>query len=100
MALGAYVSKFTDRLDKIIERETLTSDLNMNGDLVGEFAGAGEIKIANIRMDGLGNYDRSGGFAPGSIATNWETYRLEYDRGRQFEIDAMDDEERAAIVSA
>lgn len=100
MALGAYVTKFTNKLDQLIERETLTSDLNMNGDLLGELSGAGEIKVAKLAMDGLGDYDRAAGFAPGSVTTDWETFKLQYDRGRQFEIDAMDDEERAAIVSA
>lgn len=100
MALGDYVVKFTDRLDKIIERETLTSDLSMNGDMLGDFTGAGEVKVANIKMDGLGNYSKADGFANGDVTTGWETYKLRYDRGREFTIDIMDDEERAAIVSA
>ncbi len=100
MALGDYVTKYTERLDKIIERETLTSDLNMNGDLLGEFSDSGEIKVATIAMDGLANYDRETGFVKGSVTTGWETYKLRHDRGREFDIDAVDDEERAAIVSA
>ncbi|HIS39950.1 MAG TPA: hypothetical protein IAC12_03795 [Candidatus Aphodovivens avistercoris] len=100
MALGEYVTKFTTRLDKIIERETLTNDLNMNGDLLGEFSDAGEIKVATLAMDGLANYDRATGFVDGEITTGWETMKLRYDRGRAFSIDVMDDEEHAAIVSA
>ena len=100
MALGDYVTKYTERLDKIIERETLTSDLNMNSDLLGEFSDSGEIKVATIAMDGLANYDRETGFVKGSVTTGWETYKLRHDRGREFDIDAVDDEERAAIVSA
>ena len=100
MALGDYVTKFTNRLDKIIERETLTSDLNMNGDLLGEFSDAGEIKVATIAMDGLADYNRTTGFVDGEVTTDWETYKLKYDRGRSFSIDAMDDEEHAGIVSA
>jgi hypothetical protein len=100
MALGQYVTKFTTNLDKLIARETLTSDLNMNQDLLGEFSGAGEIKVSRIAMDGLADYDREAGFAKGAVTTDWETYKLRYDRGREFAIDAMDDEERAAVVSA
>lgn len=100
MALGAYVTKFTNRLDKIIERETLTNDLNMNSDLLGELSGAGEIKIAKIAMDGLANYSKTAGFVAGSVTSDWETMKLRYDRGREFEVDALDDEERAAILSA
>lgn len=100
MALGTYAQKFTTRLDKVIERETLTNDLNMNGDLLGEFSDSGEIKVAKIAMDGLANYGRSTGFVDGEITTEWETLKLRYDRGRAFSIDNMDDEERAGIVSA
>lgn len=100
MALGSYVTKFTDKLDKIIERETLTSDLNMNGDLLGELSGAGEIKVAKIAMDGLANYGKASGFVAGSVTTDWETMKLAHDRGREFEVDALDDEERAALLSA
>lgn len=100
MALGAYAQKFTDKLDKIIERETLTSDLNMNGDLLGEFSDSGEIKVAKLTMDGLADYGRATGFVDGEVTTDWETYKLRYDRGRAFSIDAMDDEEHAAVVSA
>lgn len=100
MALGDYVTKFTTKLDEIIERETLTSDLNMNQDLLGEFSDAGEIKVAKVAMDGLANYDRSTGFVAGSVTTEWETFKLRYDRGREFEIDDIDDQERAALVSA
>ena len=100
MALGAYVTKFTNKLDKIIERETLTNDLNMNGDLLGELNQAGEIKVAKIAMDGLANYSKSTGFVAGSVTTDWETMKLRYDRGREFEIDYLDDDERAALLSA
>lgn len=100
MALGSYVTKFTNKLDKIIERETLTSDLNMNGDLLGDLNEAGEIKVAKIAMDGLADYNRSTGFVAGSVTTEWETLKLTHDRGREFEVDRLDDEERAAILSA
>lgn len=100
MALGSYVTKFTSNLDKICEREALTTDLTMNQDLVGEVNAAGEVKVAKMAMDGLGNYSRTDGFARGSVTTDWETVKLRYDRGREFEVDAMDDEERAAVVSA
>ena len=98
--LGAYVTKFTTRLDKVIERECLTNDLNMNGDLLGELSGAGEIKVAKMAMDGLGDYSRTSGFVQGAVTTDWETMQLRYDRGREFVIDSIDDEERDAIVSA
>lgn len=98
--LGGLVTKYTANLDKIIERESMTSFLNLNSALLGEFTGVGEIKVAKIAMDGLGDYDRAAGFVPGGVTLDWETRKLEFDRGREFSIDVMDDEEHEALVSA
>lgn len=98
--LGSCVSKFTKRLDQVLEQGPKTSDLNINGDLLGELGDAGEIKIAKIAMDGLGDYNRDDGFPRGGVDLSWETMKLNYDRGREFTIDVIDDEEREKIVSA
>ena len=98
--LGGAAKKFTARLDKIIEAEAKTSFLNMNSDLVGELKGNGEVEIAKIAMDGLGDYDRAVGFPAGSVTLDWETVKLNYERAREFEVDVMDDEERELVVSA
>lgn len=98
--LGNAVTKFTTRLDKVLETEPKTSFLNMNGDLVGELKGNGEVKIAKIAMDGLGDYDRAVGFPVGSVTLDWETVSLNYERAREFEVDVMEDEEHELLVSA
>lgn len=98
--LGGLVSKFTTNLDRIIELESKTSFLNMNSALLGEFVGVGEIRIPKILMDGLADYDRATGFVPGGVTLEWETRKLEFDRGREFEIDVMDDEEHETLISA
>lgn len=98
--LNGAVTKFTTRLDKVIETATVTSDLNINGDLVGEVSNTGEAKIAKIAMQGLANYNRENGFTAGDVTLDWETMKLAYDRGREFSIDALDDEEHMLIVSA
>lgn len=97
--LGDYASKFTTQLDTIIERESLTSDLG-NGGLLGEFTDAGEVKVPDIVVEGLADYSRADGFVSGGYTFGWQTYKLRYDRGREFNIDILDDEERAKIVSA
>lgn len=99
-SLGSMAAKFTARLDEIVERECLTNDLNMNKDLLGELSGVGEVKVPKIVLEGLGDYDRAKGFAPGSATLDWETLRLAHDRGREFEVDRIDDEERAKVLSA
>lgn len=99
-SIGNAITKVTDRLDRILELETKTSDLNLNQDLVGEYRGNGKIDVAKIALSGLGDYSRSTGFPKGDITLTWDTYQLLHDRGREFEIDYIDDEERALVVSA
>lgn len=99
-SLGSVVDKFTTRLDQKVTAGTCTSDLNMNQDLLGEYSGNGKIEIATIALDGLGDYDRSTGFPAGSATLTWQPYTLTNDRGREFEIDEIDDEERALVLSA
>ncbi len=99
-SIGNAVEKFTSRLDKVLEQETCTSDLNMNQDLVGELSGNGKIEIAKIAMDGLADHTRGGGFVKGGVTLDWEVVQLEFERDREFDIDVLDDEERMLIVSA
>lgn len=98
--LGGSVTKFTKRLDAVLEKQTVTADLNMNQDLLGELSGAGTIKIAKIAMDGLADHTRGGGFVQGGVTLDWVDYQLEFERDREFDIDVLDDEERELMVSA
>lgn len=98
--LSNCIDKFTNRLDKVIAQETVTGDLNMNQDLVGEMSGNGKIEIATISMDGLATHRRGQGFTKGGISLKWNPYQLEYERDREFDIDVLDDDERAKLVSA
>ena len=98
--LANCIDKFTTRLDKVIARETVTGDLNMNQDLLGEMSGNGKIEIASIDMDGLATHNRGQGFTKGGISVTWQPYQLQYERDREFNIDVLDDDERAKLVSA
>lgn len=99
-SIGNVITKYTTRLDRVLTQASATSDLSMNQDLLGELRGNGVIEIASIAMDGLANHTRGGGFVPGGVSLTWEPYKLEFERDREFSIDAMDDEERAMLVSA
>lgn len=96
----AQITKFTTKLDKVVEQATVTNDLNINGDLLGEVNRAGEIKVPKMEMQGLADYDRENGFTKGDVSLEWETRKLEYDRGREFSVDYLDDEESGLITSA
>lgn len=98
--LSNCIDKFTNRLDKVIAQEAVTGDLNMNQDLLGEMSGNGKIEIASIDMDGLATHNRGQGFTKGGISVTWQPYQLQYERDREFNIDVLDDDERAKLVSA
>ena len=84
---------YVSNLDKVYQKEAVTSVLNSDKGLAREGAKAGEIVIPKIDMDGLGDYDRNSGYTTGSANLDWETVAFNYDRGRIFQVDVMDDEE-------
>ena len=99
-SIAEKVTTYTRILDEKVRFGALTNDLNINGNLLGELTGTGQIKVAKIVMQGLADHTRGGGFNKGKVTLTWETMSLAYDRDRQFDIDAMDDEENIGIVTA
>lgn len=91
---------YRDRLDRILMQGALTSDLNINDELLGDLTGAGQVKIAKMVMDGLADHVRGAGFVQGDVDLSWETVSLAYDRSRKFNVDTMDDEESLGIITA
>lgn len=89
---------YIDLLDDVYKNASLTSVLDGDQTLVKAGANANEIVIPKISMDGLGDYSRNGGYVNGSVTLTNETVAFNYDRGRSFAIDAMDDEETAGVA--
>ena len=87
--------KYTDKLDEVYQHASVTAVLDGDGSLVQMGANAGEMIIPKISMDGLADYSRSGGYVAGDVTLTNETVSFNYDRGRVFTVDAMDDEETA-----
>lgn len=84
---------FVDMLDEVYKGASVTSGLITADDLAREGANAGEIKIPKLSMDGLGDYNRNTGFVDGAVNLEWETVKFNYDRGKKFSVDAMDNQE-------
>ena len=89
---------YIDLLDEVYKNASLTSELDGDSSLVRAGANANEIVIPKISMDGLGNYSRNSGYVNGSVTLTNETVAFNYDRGRAFSIDAMDNEETAGVA--
>ena len=111
---------YEDGKSTILEQGTKFVDVNFNE--------TGYVKIASMLMDGLSNYYSTqsefaagggsdeypfdefaayagnvaegarDGFAIGGVTLEWEIFRLQFKRGRQFRIDYIEDEESAGVV--
>lgn len=90
--------KYVPLLDEVYKNAALTSVLDSDESLAQAGANANEIIIPKISMDGLGDYDRNSGYTNGDVTLTNETVKFNYERGRMFSIDAMDDEETAGIA--
>ena len=90
--------KYVPLLDEVYKNAALTSVLDSDASLAQAGANANEIVIPKIDMDGLGDYDRNSGYTNGDVTLTNETVKFNYERGRMFSVDAMDDEETAGIA--
>lgn len=90
--------QFVPILDEVYRLASLTSDLDGSPELVRAGANADEMCIPMIDMSGLGDYDRNSGYVNGDVTLRWETVKCNYDRGRMFQVDNMDNQESANIA--
>ena len=94
-----YAKIFQPALDKQVVQEATTGWMELNSNMV-RYNGGNEVKLPDMVMDGLGDYDRANGFVKGGVTLSWKTYSLTQDRGRTFSIDAMDVDETAFVATA
>lgn len=90
--------KFVPLLDETYQSESLTAVLDGDNALVSQGANAGELIIPKMTMQGLGDYSRSGGYVEGDVTLTNETVTCNFDRGRMFNVDTMDDMETAGVA--
>ncbi|QEY33727.1 hypothetical protein FL966_00885 [Caproiciproducens galactitolivorans] len=88
------VTKFIPILDLLYVQNAKTSDLDDSA-LAAQFVGTNKIKLPKVSVDGAGTYDRDNGYVQGSAGVSWEEHTLQYDRGRKFRIDVIDNDEVA-----
>ena len=94
----ALFKKYISLLDEVYKRSALTTILDSDVSLAQQGANANEIIIPKISMDGLADYSRNGGYVGGDVTLTNETVKFNYDRGRKFTVDAMDNEETAGVA--
>lgn len=85
-------------LDEVYKQASKTAILDGDAALVQAGTGAGEIVIPKMTFDGLATYSRNSGYVKGAVTLTHETVKFNYDRGRKFIIDDMDNEETAGVA--
>lgn len=89
---------FVPILDKIYKVASVTSILDGNPELVRQGANYNELIIPKLSMQGLGDYSRNDGYVKGDVTLTNETVKCNFDRGRMFQVDNMDNLETAGIA--
>ena len=99
MANSITLSKiYTNLLDEVYKNSALTAVLESDASLARAGANANEIVIPKLSMSGLADYKRNSGYVNGDVTLNWETVQFNYERGRMFQIDDMDNEETQNVA--
>lgn len=93
-----FKKQITDTLDEVYKQASLTAVLDGNPELVKQGANANELIIPKMSVQGLADYDRSTGYVSGDVTLTNETVQCNFDRGRMFTVDTMDNLETAGIA--
>lgn len=78
----------------------LTSAWMENNAIGVDYHGGKYVVMHELDVDGLGNYDRNLGYPGGNISGSKQQFELTMDRGREFRIDAADNDETGFLVNA
>ncbi|WP_291245552.1 hypothetical protein [Fournierella sp.] len=90
--------KYIAMLDEVYKNASLTAKLDGAPELAQQGANANELIVPMLDMQGLGDYDRNSGYASGNVTMTNETVKCNFDRGRMFTVDSMDNAETAGMA--
>lgn len=90
-------TRYLPILDEVYKAASKTAILDTANDRV-RFIGANQVELFKTSLNGLGDYARNAGFPTGSITAGWEALQLDYDRGRSFLVDVMDNDETLGMA--
>lgn len=89
---------YVPMLDEVYKLASITAKLDGAPELARQGANANEMIIPMMDMQGLGDYSRNSGYVDGDVTLTNETVACNFDRGRMFNIDVMDNLETAGIA--
>lgn len=89
---------FVPLLDEVYKAAALTSVLDGAPELARQGVNYDELIIPKMSMQGLADYDRNSGYVAGDVTLTNETVKCNFNRGRMFSVDALDDQETVGIA--
>ena len=95
----AVATMFQTNLDLLAEQTAKTGYMALNNNLV-KYHGGKYVKIPKLSVNGMGDYDRDTGYVQGGVTLDYGTYEMTQDRGRKFQLDAMDVDENNFVTTA
>lgn len=90
---------YLPKLDEVYKNEAKTSILDGDETTVQKGLN-GEIKVAKLDMDGLGDFSRNDGYTKGSTSFTWETVKYDKERSQDLRIDRLDNQEALGMPFA
>lgn len=89
---------YVPMLDEVYKNGSLTAVLDSDTSLFQAGANANEIIIPKMELQGLADYSRANGYDTGDVTLTHETVKFNYERGRMFTVDSIDNEETAGVA--
>lgn len=101
MALNTleYAVQLQTILDNAAEAALTSNWMDANAGQV-QYDGGNKVKMPQMEVTGLKDYDRDKGYPDGSVTLKFEDYTMTQDRGTSFQLDAMDINETNFIANA
>ena len=91
-------SEYLPLLDEVYKAESKTAILDTVQDRVRWSDEYHTFYLFETDMVGLGNYSRNDGFVRGDVTAQWRAYEPQWDRGRQFLVDRIDNAESMGMA--
>lgn len=91
-------SEYLPLLDEVYKAESKTAILDTAQDRVRWSDEYHTFYLFETDMVGLADYSRNGGFVRGDVTASWRAYEPQWDRGRQFVVDRIDNAESMGMA--
>ena len=93
-----YAAEYLPLLDEVYKAASKSAILDTAQDRVRWSDEYQTFYLFETAMGGLGNYSRNDGFVRGDVTASWRAYTPQFDRGRQFVVDRLDNSESLGMA--